>query len=50
MSGGLYLFYYIVDEFPREVNDNYPEMKWAAMFASFACGSEFLAGLLLLNS
>ncbi|KAL4237517.1 hypothetical protein ACF0H5_002231 [Mactra antiquata] len=49
MSGGLYLFYHIVNEFPREVNQ-YPQMKWAAMFASFACGSEFIAGLLLLNS
>lgn len=49
MSGGLYLFYYIINDFPREVN-NYPEMKWASMFASLACGFEFLAGLLLLNA
>ncbi|XP_045175906.2 uncharacterized protein LOC123536639 [Mercenaria mercenaria] len=49
MSGGLYLFYYIINEFPREV-DKYPEMKWASMFASLACGLEFLAGLLLLHA
>lgn len=49
MTGGLYLFYHIIDEFPREVN-RFPEMKWAAVSVSLACGCEFLAGLLLLNT
>lgn len=48
VTGGLYLFYHIIDEFPREGNV-YPEMKWAAVLVSVACGCELLASLLMLE-
>ncbi|KAH3845771.1 uncharacterized protein LOC127873120 [Dreissena polymorpha] len=49
VSGSLYLFYHIIDDFPREAGI-YPEMHWAAMLASLSCGLQFMAGLFMLNS
>lgn len=48
MSGGLYLFYYILNDFPNESNKS-PEIQASAICASLACGFQFIAGLLLLQ-
>lgn len=48
MSTGLYLFYYIINSFPRKT-DIYPQMNWAGIIVSVACGFEFLAGILILQ-
>ncbi|KAK3576763.1 hypothetical protein CHS0354_014578 [Potamilus streckersoni] len=49
MSGALYLFYFILDEFPTQPKV-LPELKWSSMLVGFACLLEFVAGILLLQA
>ncbi|XP_052776067.1 uncharacterized protein LOC128213964 [Mya arenaria] len=49
LNGSLFLFYHMLNNFPREI-DKLPKMNWAGGFAGISCGLQFIAGLLLLQT
>ena len=49
LNTSLFLFYHILNSFPREPG-KYPIMHWAGGFATASCCLQFMAGILLLNT